>query len=196
MPRAGENYALEPFLLYQTVIACHETAHAVPEQEIRYVRIFLLRFQAQGVRVLNQRIKPALAEVPELFCAFAVPKVVVADDQDTRLVQSLGGLVVTVDMLGHAVQNLHDGPDITLGLPNVLNQFLAGYRAERADGCLAHASHFLFKKQPLRCSGCFVSVYYLVESTAISPLWIIRDSSSTAAFTLSDTCWGISSSAP
>ena len=69
----------------------------------------------------------------------AVAEVVAADYQIAVVSQKTGHSGITVNVFGHAVDDLHDGPDISLRLPNT------GPDAAHAAGIVVkisdHAAH-------------------------------------------------------
>ena len=139
MAGAAENCSCQPFLVFQAVGAGHEAAHAVPQQEIGQIRVLGLRFPAQGVGVFDQRVPAVLVGKIALHRGvLAMAQMSVAHDDETGLIQRLGGRVVAVDMLRHAVDELHHCFGLSLCGPQSLFQFLPGDGTKVSSDRLCH----------------------------------------------------------
>ena len=139
MAGAAENRACQPFFVLQAVGAGHEAAHAVPQQEIRQLRILGLHLPAQGVGVFDQRVPAVLVGKIALHRGvLAMAQMSVAHDDETGLIQRLSGRVVAVDMLRHAVDELHHCFGLSLCRPQSFFQFLPGDGTKASSDRLCH----------------------------------------------------------
>ena len=103
-------------------IGAHKkAAHAVPEENVRQVGVFLMHDVVQPVNIPDN-VVPAVALGEEALLAavvdgFAVAEMIVADDDEAVIGEEAGKVVIALDMLGNAVLYLHDAARLAVRRP-------------------------------------------------------------------------------
>ena len=111
----------KPLPVHRNILPREERAHAVSEQKIWDIRIFLLRQAPKRVDVGEQTfVAVRMLEIAVLFVfrhRFAVSEMIVSDDVDACRVHRRREAVVAQNMLRHSVADLQNGADFSVGDP-------------------------------------------------------------------------------
>lgn len=133
LARAAQDGGGEALRVAGEIDARHEAAHRVTKDHVGAAGVALVRELAQGMDVLDQDVGPGVeGHVAQLGIArggLAVADVVVGADNESLVnkVVCKGG--VALDMLGHAVDELHDRAGNKVGAGGIV-----GLPHEGADG--------------------------------------------------------------
>src|SRR6266550_7351481 len=97
-----------------------ERSHTVSQQNVRLVRMFLLRDDAKRNHIFDELIKTAGTEFPKTargFCGQPMTSVIVSVNDKPVTNQDVGKLAIASDVLAKSVRDLNDSPSTAVISP-------------------------------------------------------------------------------
>ena len=136
MPGTADDQAVQ-ITMAQGIAPGHKAAHAVPQQEMLHVGILFICPQANHVGVCQHGLPTVLLRKIALdFCQFAVAQMGMSHHMVASGIECPGSVFIAMDVLCHAVHQLHDALCLILAGPEKQFQFLPGNGAD--GGLLCH----------------------------------------------------------
>src|SRR5437016_12306102 len=101
------------------LLRCKRT-QAVPQQDIRFARVFPLSDNSERNHVFNELIEPTRPEFAKTsgrLCRQAMTSVIVSVNDKPITNQDIGKLAIASDVLTKSVGDLNDSPNVVMAAP-------------------------------------------------------------------------------